>query len=608
MPGIFGLITNRSPDEAKAEIDVMLSCVKHEPHYVSGSYSIESLGLYIGWVVHKGSFSDCMPIIHPTRNLTMFFSGQNFPDENLLKFLKSRGHTRDFRNASYLLDAYYVDEQGFFSSLNGWFCGVIADVDKGEVILFNDRYGVGRLYIYESFESLFFASEAKALLKIRKELRQIDLQGLGEFFACGCALENRTLFKNISLLPGGSLWKLKKDGPPRKAFYFKLEDWEKYEPLTSEAFYEELDQTFARILPQYAHFSKPTAISLTGGLDTRMILAYLDDRAGNFPCFTFACKGNDTFDLRIARSVAHACGQPHSTLRLDSEFFANLSYYAERTVYISDGSLDVCGAHDLYLNAIARKIAPTRLTGKFGSEILRGVRMLKAHPPTRDLFEPYFRSYVDVVGDTLKSIGKANEVAFAAFFDIPWYEYGCLFIEQSQLTLVTPYMDNDLVRLVYCHAHNIGKREQIPIRCILKRRPELLDIPTDRGYQGSSLTSWLSRQFYGNLLFKGDWFFHYMPHQYSKIGAILERLHVHQLFFGRHFMTNYRAWFRNELKDYIRDVLLNSRAAIRDYINNGVLEKMVNSHIKGESCYLNEINKALTAELIHKQLINIPDK
>ena len=72
-------------------------------------------------------------------------------------------------------------------------------------------------------------------------------------------------------------------------------------------------------------------------------------------------------------------------------------------------------------------------------------------------------------------------------------------------------------------------------------------------------------------------------------------------------MTNYRAWFQNELNDYVRDVLLNPQAAIRDYINGAILNKMVDSHIKGERCYLVEINKALTAELIHSQLIDIGD-
>jgi asparagine synthase (glutamine-hydrolysing) len=605
MPGLFGVITQRPPDEVRAEIGLMLSCVKHEPFYATGSYSVESQGLYVGWTVHERSFSDCMPIVDSAHNRTMFFSGQHFPDENVLSSLRSKGSEGNFKDTSYLLDAYELDKRGFFSSLNGWFCGVLADTDKGEVHLFNDRFGIGRLYIYEAPDSLYFASEAKALLKVRKELRQIDLQGMGEFFACDCALENRTLFRDVSLLPGGSLWTFHAGLLVRKSHYFKPGEWKTQPSLSSDSFLEELDSTFARLLPRYLDFQEPAAISLTGGLDTRMILAYLDRKPGDFPCYTFAGNGKDTFDLKIARSVAKACGHPHSTIRLGPEFFANFPYYAERTVYISDGCHDICGAHDLYLNAIAREIAPARLTGKFGSEVLRGVRMLSAHPPALKIFEPSFRPYVDNAATTLRSIDAVDEVSFTSFAAIPWYEYGRLAIEQSQLTFITPYMDNDLVRLTYRGRHAIEERDDIPVKSIQRHLPGLLDIPTDRGYQGKGLGPSISRLFYGTFLFKGDWFFHYMPHKYAKIGAFLERLGVQHLFHGRHYMLDYRSWLRDEFKAYVGDMLLDPGARVRRYLDGPILDKMVRSHLNGEGCYLEEINKALTVELIHRQLIEM---
>lgn len=607
MPGLFGLITKRPPDEAKAEIDAMLSCVKHEPFYTTGSFSAAPLGLYVGWAVHQGSFSDCMPIVAPAHNQTMFFSGQNFPDEDLVSNLRSGGYSGTFKDASYLLDLYEADRKRFFPSLNGWFCGLIADSDQGAVHLFNDRYGVGRLYIYEAADGFYFASEAKALLKVRKELRQIDPRGLGEFFACGCALENRTLFHKISLLPGGSLWTFESGRPVQKTCYFQPREWENQAPLAREAYIEELDSTFARLLPRYANFHKSTAISLTGGLDTRMIFAYLGSSPGEFPCYTFNGIGKDTYDVRIARKVASACRQPHTTIPLGPEFFADFPTYAEKTVYISDGCHNICQAHDVYFNAIARQIAPARLTGTFGSQILRSARYWGAGPCSApDLFDPAFRPHVDATTATMASMDDMNDVSFAAFVEMPWYEYSWLAVEQSQLSLLTPYTDNDLVKLTYRGIRSLEGRDDVPLVSIRKRRPELLDIMTDRGYRKGGLDSWISTQFYGRLLFKGDWFFHYMPHRYAKIGALLERLHVRDLFLGRHFMMDYRSWFQHQLKDYVRDLLLNPNAAVRACMRGPVLEKMVRSHLGGKRCYMDEINKAMTVELIHKKLIDMP--
>ena len=68
-------------------------------------------------------------------------------------------------------------------------------------MLFNDRYGMHRLYYHESKEAFYFAVEAKAILEVCPDLRRADPRGLGEFVACGCVLENRTLFEGIYVLP-----------------------------------------------------------------------------------------------------------------------------------------------------------------------------------------------------------------------------------------------------------------------------------------------------------------------------------------------------------------------------------------------------------------------
>ena len=91
MPGLFGLITKKPPVDAKAEVERMMTCVKHEPFYSTGSLSTESQGLYVGWTVHRGAFSDCMPIIDPAHNRTLIFCGQNF----------SGGHIEDERKHSF---------------------------------------------------------------------------------------------------------------------------------------------------------------------------------------------------------------------------------------------------------------------------------------------------------------------------------------------------------------------------------------------------------------------------------------------------------------------------------------------------------------------------
>jgi hypothetical protein len=57
------------------------------------------------------------------------------------------------------------------------------------------------------------------------------------------------------------------------------------------------------------------------------------------------------------------------------------------------------------------------------------------------------------------------------------------------------------------------------------------------------------------------------------------------------------------MSDYVQGIILDERTASRGYLNHKFLEKMIYSHIRGERNYANEINKTVTAELIHRLLI-----
>ena len=161
----------------------------------------------------------------------------------------------------------------FLTGLNGRFHGLIADRIRGTATLFNDRYGMHKLYYHESKETFYFAAEAKAILAVRPELRRVDPQGLGEFVACGCVMEDRTLFESVHVLPGASAWVFRGGSLEEKGAYFRRAEWEGQPLLEPEPFYREMRKIFSRNLSRYFEARERTGMSLTGGLDTRVMMA-----------------------------------------------------------------------------------------------------------------------------------------------------------------------------------------------------------------------------------------------------------------------------------------------------------------------------------------------
>src|SRR5215469_11747989 len=340
MPGIVGLITKKPREWAEPQLLRMVALLRHEPFYVSGIWVDESLGLYLGWAAPQGSSSDAMPICNERGDIVLAFSGEEFPEPGIVGRLKARQHAVEPEGPSYLVHRYEEDPC-FPVGLNGRFHGLMADRARGTVTLFNDRYGMHRIYYHEAKEAFHFAAEAKAILAIRPELRSLNLRGLGEFLSCGCVLENRTLFEGIQVLPPGSAWSFRNAAISEKRKYFEPREWEEQEQLDPEAWYRELREVFTHNLPRYFSGRQRIAMSLTGGLDGRMIMAWEKPAPGSLPCYTFGGTYRECRDVTVARQIASACGQQHRVLTVGNDFLSHFPQYAERSIYLSDGCVEV---------------------------------------------------------------------------------------------------------------------------------------------------------------------------------------------------------------------------------------------------------------------------
>ncbi len=164
-----------------------------------------------------------------------FSRAKSFPTPTLFRRSGNAATRIQDDPASYLVHRY-EEESDFPKGLNGRFHGLIVDRSRGTSLLFNDRFGLQRLYYHQAQDAFYFAAEAKAILKVRPELRSVDPRGLGEFIVCGCVLENRTLFPGIHLLPPGSAWTFRGATLEKKATYFEPREWEEQKLLTAEEY------------------------------------------------------------------------------------------------------------------------------------------------------------------------------------------------------------------------------------------------------------------------------------------------------------------------------------------------------------------------------------
>jgi len=557
------------------------------------------IGVYLGLKTRAGTPDQGVLSKSETGEMFLAFAGESLPDGETGSDFPGRSRWQDAGRSSCF--SSYNEEAPFLRVLNGRFHGLLINRRQGTALLFNDRYGMHRLYYHEGPDAFYFASEAKAILAVRPELRRMEERGLGEFVSCGAVLEDRTIFQGIRALPPASSWVFRSGRLDQKHSYFQPKEWEEQETLDGEAFYQELRGCFVRSLPRYFSCNHTVGMSLTGGLDTRMVMANWKAKPGSLPCYTFGSMYRENQDVRVARRVAEACGQPFRILTASSAFLSQFSSYAERAIFLTDGCVEVSRAPDLYLNEKAREIAPVRMTGLYGGEILRGVRAFKPVVPAPGLFDPGFSSQLHVAERTYADVARCHPVSFAAFRQGPWYLRNSLVLEQTQLSMRTPFLDNEFVRTVFRAPASALSSNEISFRLIADGNPKLLSIPTDRGLTPKSGMAHLAHE----LSFKAEYAYDMgMPQWLARLDHAGSALHLERAFLGRHKPFHFRIWYRDALASYIQHILLDARSLSRPHIERKGLCSLVRNHVRGIRNHTHDLHKLLTVELVYRIFID----
>jgi asparagine synthase (glutamine-hydrolysing) len=577
-------------------VAAMVRAMLREPFYRCGTHSVPEVGTHIGWVDGRDGRSHAR-LIHRHGNRTVLFAGEHFGDR------ESPSHPQHGIDVPSLLSTYDIRGSRCLRELNGWFAGVLIDPERGHTVLFNDRLGLHRVYYMKVAEGVAFASEAKALLAIRSESRRFDPKGLGEFLAVGCVFSGRTLFEGISRLPGGAAWILRPGIGEERHNYFDRAELEAQSPLSDDAFYGELKTTFSRVIPKYLAGDESAAVSLTGGFDSRTILAFAGDAPSPRCSYTYNGLYRECRDVQVARLVAGTCGYQHEVLNLDRTFLREFPRLTEELVWVTDGTADITIAHEVHLSRQARSLAPVRVTGNYGGEMFRGVSTFQPLHLAEGMLTADAVPYVNEALQSFSALRRQHPVSFAAFEEIPSSLYGRLAAAQSQLIVRTPYTDNAALRLAYRLSRPSGRAARAWAQMLTQVNPALAAIPTDRGELGTqSAIRSLPVRFYSYVSFKAEWYYDAgMPAWFSPLDHVGARLHLPAPFIGSHKIQHYRRWFRDHFAEYLASLL--NEASSQPFLNPRFCVNAAAEHQSGRRNYVTEISLVATLALVDRLLL-----
>jgi asparagine synthase (glutamine-hydrolysing) len=204
VAGYFG--KGVAPADAKALLARMTSKLSHRGPDDSGIHVDGEAGLAHRRLSIVGLGDGHQPMSDASDNLVISYNGEIFNYVELRNELIARG--RQFRTQSdteVILHLYAEKGLDCLHDLNGDFAFALWDTRQRRMVLARDRMGVRPLFHVQRGDTLFFASEIKALLTVPGIQASLDPLALDQIFTLWAPLAPRTAFKGISELPPGHL-------------------------------------------------------------------------------------------------------------------------------------------------------------------------------------------------------------------------------------------------------------------------------------------------------------------------------------------------------------------------------------------------------------------
>ena len=295
MPGLFGKIGSNCNAESDKLMEKMIDILNPDKRLRIDKFIDIKLPGFFGRTSLGVLNNLDQPVVDPSGQYCIIFHGELYNNSSALS------------DPEYILKLYREMDAEAIKELNGIFHFVLFDKKLNVLKLVSDKFGLLPLYYSFSKENLTFAGEIKAILCDLSLSREIDYQSLADFFHYGQILGNKTLFKNIKLVPPASIITLSIENRKlTEKRYWYLENLfigkgEQYNPdITNEVVSCLFNSIRLRLK------NKDTlGISLSGGLDSRGILAGLGENSIHMNSYTLGLSG--CADQKLTQKMAYAC-------------------------------------------------------------------------------------------------------------------------------------------------------------------------------------------------------------------------------------------------------------------------------------------------------------
>ncbi len=430
MCGFAGFVGDGSDGRAaQALLSAMGSAIAHRGPDGHGQLVSPGAGLSHVRLSIVGLADGQQPMTEASGRFSIVFNGEIFNYVELRHDLEARGTVfRTGSDTEVLLQLYARFGDECLSRLNGDFAFAIWDARERRMLLARDRMGVRPLFYASHANTLYFASEAKALLEVPGIAAELDPYALDQIFTLWAPIAPRTAFKGISELEPGRMI-IAENGSVTLRSYWSLDypadgEHPRRDPAVLE---EELRALLSDATRLRMRADVPVGAYLSGGLDSSMITAMAAplalDRLNTFSVtFDDAEHDESGFQLAVAQALhtrhrSVACGPgdiakdfpdviraaERPVLRTAPAPLYSLARLVRRSgmkvVLTGEGADEIFAGYDIFREARVRRFCARQPGSKIRPHLFR--KLYPYLPGLRQQSPEYLAAFFGTTNDAL---------------------------------------------------------------------------------------------------------------------------------------------------------------------------------------------------------------
>lgn len=316
------------------------------------------------------------PMTNEDGSVVIVYNGELYNYLDLRSELIAKGHVFATRSdTEVIVHAYEEFGKGCLEHFRGMFAFALWDGRKRRLFAARDRLGKKPLYYVRWGDTFLFASEIKALLAHPAARREVDDESLDLYFGFRFVPGPRTMFRGIAKLqPGHTL--VVEGSEVRTEQYWDIDTI-----TTREIALDNAQEEFVSLLKEAVRMrlmsEVPLGVFLSGGVDSSAVVALMSEIVPG-PIKTFSVGYADDpaeNEFEYARMVASRYQTAHHEFRLTADDF--LAFLPKLVWHLDEPIADASTIPLFYISQLAKEHVTVVLSGEGADELLGGYYIYK---------------------------------------------------------------------------------------------------------------------------------------------------------------------------------------------------------------------------------------